>query len=180
MSILSNSRFYKINILQNRHNIYTTQEKLIIREIPLVSSNNSFYVLDFQTVCDAFYNNSCFIHVKSPYREWTDANTDCVSSGGYLTSINSVIENDMLASIVANAPGSGLGSNAWIGLDYNSYTGSTNWVDGTPVTYSKEPDTIATNPLCFVITGSGTWRAFPCNDERQYICKKPGGMFKLY
>ena len=86
----------------------------------------------------------------------------------------------MLASLVLNAPGSSIGNNAWIGLDYASYMWSANWVDGTPVTYSKEPDTSGTYPLCIVIAGTGTWRAFSCNGNREYICKKPGGMFKLY
>ena len=86
----------------------------------------------------------------------------------------------MLASLVANVPGNVAISNAWIGLDYTSYMGSTNWLDGTPITYSKESDTPGTYPLCIVITGTGTWRAFSCNDEREYICKKLGGMFKLY
>ena len=56
----------------------------------------------------------------------------------------------MLVSLVLNSPGNYAGSNAWIGLDYDSYMGSTNWVDGTPITYSKEPDTSGTYPLCIV------------------------------
>ena len=86
----------------------------------------------------------------------------------------------MLASLVLNAHNGDTGSNAWIGLDYTRYMRLTNWVDGTPVTYFKEPDTSGTTTLCIVIAGSGTWRYFSCDDDREYICKKPGGMFKLY
>ena len=78
----------------------------------------------------------------------------------------------MLTSLVLNAPGSDIGSNAWIGLNYTRYMVSTNWVDGTPITYSKEPDFASTYPHCIVIAGTGTWRAFSCNGEREYICKE--------
>ena len=81
----------------------------------------------------------------------------------------------MLADLIVQITGD-TGSNAWIGLDYNRYMSSTNWVDGTAITYSRTADTPGTSPLCIVITGSGAWRAFSCSDEREYICRRPGGI----
>ena len=102
-----------------------------------------------------------------------------MTRGGYLTSINSENENDMLASLLTQTSGD-TGLNAWIGLDYNRYMQSTKWVDGNPITYSSTPDLTGTSSHCIVITGTGTWRAFPCSDIREYICRKPGGMYNLY
>ena len=114
------------------------------------------------------------------YKEWSVANTDCMTRGGYLTSINSENENDMLAYLVRQSHGGDRGGNAWIGLDYNRYMQSTKWVDGNPITYYSTLDSTGTNSYCIVISGTGTWRAFPCSDGREYICRKPRGMFNLY
>ena len=81
----------------------------------------------------------------------------------------------MLADLTVKVTGD-TGYNAWIGLDYNRYMLSTNWVDGTPITYSRTADTVGTSPLCIVITGTGAWRAFSCSDHRSYICRRSGGM----
>ena len=104
-----------------------------------------------------------------------------MTRGGYLTSINSENENDMLASLVTQTTGSGNDTrgNSWIGLDYNRYMQSTKWVDGNPITYSSILDSTGTSSHCIVISGTGTWRAFPCSDRREYICRKPGGMFRF-
>ena len=111
------------------------------------------------------------------FKHWSVANTECMTRGGYLTSINSENENDMLAYLVTQTGAAE--SNSWIGLDYNRYMQSTKWVDGNPITYSSTPDLTGTSSHCIVITGAGTWRAFPCSNKREYICRKPGGMFKF-
>ena len=82
----------------------------------------------------------------------------------------------MLADLELKVGGSTAG-NAWIGLDYNRYMLSTHWVDGSPLTYSRTVDIPGTSPNCIVITGTGTWRGFSCSDERNYICRRPGGIF---
>ena len=99
-----------------------------------------------------------------------------MTRGGYLTSINSENENDMLASLLTQTSGY---TNSWIGLDYNRYMQSTKWVDGNPITYSSTLYLTGTSSHCIVITSAGTWRAFPCSDRREYICRKPGGKFNL-
>ena len=108
-----------------------------------------------------------------------------MTRGGYLTSINSENENDMLASLIRDASSSGIGGgNAWIGLNYDRYTQSKKWVNGNPITYSKTPDSTGSNLCCIVIADRGTWRYFPCsgsdNNNREYFCRRPGGKFNIF
>ena len=126
---------------------------------------------DFADDCDYFYNSSCFTFFKVAARNWDEANSDCMSRGGYLTSIHSEVENSLTAQLVTRFVGAN--SNAWIGLEYTNYVQRSNWVDGTPVTYTS---TLA-NPgvtHCLVIRGSGSWISFDCNDQRYYICRQQG------
>ena len=94
-----------------------------------------------------------------------------MTRGGYLTSIHSTVENDMLARLVSDA-----NSNGWIGLTLTSYAGLTSWIDGTSVDYRAETvqSNTSINKYCITINGGSVWPIFTCDSSRFYICRQRG------
>ena len=78
-------------------------------------------LVDFDSECDEFYNNSCFKLLQSDRKQWTESVTDCNDIGGYLTSIHSQNENEMLANLVKIQNNNDPNAIAWIGLDYDRF-----------------------------------------------------------
>ena len=134
-------------------------------------------VVDFDSECDEFYNNSCFKLLQNPRKQWTASETDCNDIGGYLTSIHSENENEMLANhlkVRTNDPG----AIAWIGFYYDRNNQSTTWLDGSLMTFTNNyMDTRSTG--CMTISANKDWYLDSCDEMRQFICRKTGEYFFL-
>ena len=133
----------------------------------------SLFVVDFDSECEVFYNNSCFKHIKDPRDSWGGAIQACNDIGGYLTSIRSEDENEMLTNLVKIRNIGSSNAFAWIGLDTKRYSNASTWVDGSPVTYRKSIPNIP-DSYCITISIDGSWNFDTCFTSRQYICRKTG------
>ena len=133
----------------------------------------SLFVVDFDSECDEFYNNSCFKHIKNPRHSWEGAIQACNDIGGYLTSIRSEDENEMLTNLVKIRNIGDSNSFTWIGLDTERYSNALTWVDGSPVTYRNSIQGIP-DSYCILISNTGSWNFDSCFSPRQYICRKTG------
>ena len=133
----------------------------------------SLFVVDFDSECDEFYNNSCFKHIQNPRHSWEGAIQACNDIGGYLTSIHSEDENEMLANLVKIRNSGDSNAYAWIGLNTKRYNSASTWVDGSPVTYRKSIPDIQ-GSYCITISNTGIWNFDTCFALRQYICRKTG------
>ena len=130
-------------------------------------------LVDFDSECEVFYNNSCFKLIKSPIKSWEEAIQACNDTGGYLTSIHSEDENEMLTDLVKTRNSGDSNANVWIGLDYKRYSDVSTWVDGSPVTYRYNL-TNSQESYCITISFTGSWTVDTCTQTRQYICRKTG------
>ena len=130
-------------------------------------------LVDFDSECEVFYNNSCFKLTKNPRHSWEGAIQACNDTGGYLTSIHSEDANEMLANLVNTRNKGDTNANAWIGLDYKRYSDVSTWVDGSPVTYINSLPYIEESS-CITISNTGSWTVDTCTQTRQYICRKTG------
>ena len=135
-------------------------------------------VVDFDSECDEFYNNSCFKLLQNPRKQWTASETDCNGIGGYLTSIHSENENEMLANILKIHNNNDPNAIAWIGLDYDRFNNLTTWLDGSQVTFTNNYMTPQITG-CMVIISSKDWSLDRCDAIRQFICRKTGEYFFL-
>ena len=138
-------------------------------------------LVDFDSECDVFYNNSCFKHIKDPTLSWDKSNQACDDIGGYLTSIHSENENEMLANLVKISNNNHLNTYSWIGLDAERYNDASTWVDGSPVTYINTTLNYQKS-TCIIIISSRSWTRDSCSKKRQYICRKTGKLinYTLY
>ena len=127
--------------------------------------------LDLPEYCDEFYNSSCFTYFSLGMK-WNDANLDCESRDGHLTSIHSESENSLIAGLI----NSYMDSNAWIGLNYTEHEQKGNWVDGTQVTYTKLliQQSSSGRSACILIFNQGYWGSYECTSIRFYICRQKG------
>ena len=132
------------------------------------------FVIDFDSRCDVFYNNSCFKHIKYSRLPWEESNQACNDIRGYLTSIHSENENAMLANLVT-MPNSNIINleDTWIGLDAKRYIEVSTWVDDSPITYTNTLQDYR-DSTCIIINANGLWAADTCSTQRQYICRKTG------
>ena len=138
----------------------------------------NYSLVDFDSECDEFYNNSCFKLLKSNSKQWTESERDCEGIGGYLTSIHSQNENEMLANLVKIHNNNDPNAVAWIGLDYDRINQLTTWLDGSQVTFTN--NYMATQSTgCMIIRTNTGWRLDTCSTKRQFICRKTGEYFFL-
>ena len=145
------------------HNILITVNLFII----------NVSLVDFDSECDVFYNNSCFKYIKFPRLSWNESNQVCNDIGGNLTSIHSENENEMLVNLVKIRNNNNLNTYAWIGLDIERYSDASTWVDGSPVTY-RNTTLNYLKSTCIIITPSRSWTRDTCSHARQFICRKTG------
>ena len=131
------------------------------------------FLVEFNSECDEFYNNSCFKLINSPKLSWEESNQACNNTGGYLTSIHSENENEMLANLVKIRNNINLNIYAWIGLDAERYDDVSTWVDGSPITYLNTLQNYRKS-TCITIIASGSWVTDTCSTQRQYICRETG------
>ena len=133
----------------------------------------NYFLVDFDSECEVFYNKSCFKLIQSPIQSWKKAIQACNDIGGYLTSIHSEDENEMLANLVKIRNIGDPNAFTWIGLNTKRYNSASTWVDGSPVTYRKSIPDIP-DSYCVTISNTGSWNFDSCFSSRQYICRKTG------
>jgi len=66
---------------------------------------------------------------------WTAAEAKAVELGGHLVTINDEAENHWVFDTFANY--GGIGRGLWIGLTYRAREGEFEWVDGSPVSFTR-------------------------------------------
>ncbi|NWU02371.1 MRC1 protein, partial [Urocynchramus pylzowi] len=105
---------------------------------------------------------------------WAQSVTQCIQSGGMLTSVEDLYESNFLtehADLYASKT-----SGFWIGIYRNvngqllwqdsSALGFVNWAEGQP-----SGDELA---FCVELSaGTGRWSVLPCSSQKGLICKKP-------
>jgi len=123
------------------------------------------------------WKDHCYYYSpKGVKRTWYEARQECIDMGGDLASINTKGENDFVESVIWQGHREDLEDvDVWIGLNdldkYNYYQ----WVDGSPVSYTKwsfnEPD--GGDPQCVkFIRLEGYWSDKKCTQQLPYMCKK--------
>ena len=130
-------------------------------------------LVDFDSECDEFYNNSCFKLLQNPRKQWTASETDCNGIGGYLTSIHSENENEMLANHLKIHNNNDPNAIAWIGLNHKRFSTLKTWLDGSLVTFTNNY-MASENTDCIAIISNKDWHHDRCSSERQFICRKTG------
>mmetsp|Transcript_6959 Transcript_6959/g.9338 ORF Transcript_6959/g.9338 Transcript_6959/m.9338 type:complete len:1729 (+) Transcript_6959:360-5546(+) len=117
--------------------------------------------------------------VFSKYMNWTEAQSFCISEGGYLAQITTQAENDFVYYTL-------LGSNnteivAWFGISDIEEEGT--WVygiDGSSLTFTlwnsdtNEPNNINSNEDCGGLGyyANGYWNDAPCSLEISVLCER--------
>ena len=104
-------------------------------------------------------------------RSYADARQICLDLGADLASIESVKENDAVASLA--------GVEAWIGLDDREEEGRFVWVDGNTSTFTNwfgaEPNDSGDGEDCAGINfvESGGWNDYRCGTTMPFVCRLP-------
>ncbi|KAJ8307073.1 hypothetical protein KUTeg_015157, partial [Tegillarca granosa] len=121
-----------------------------------------------------FYNGSCYYVSSSSdsTKDIYDATQFCNAKGGYLASIHSLDENNLLLTQMTK---NNIES-YWIGLNELS-TSTFSWFDNTVVDFDfwaqGEPNDGYGAERCVVMTDrGGLWNDDNCNEKYGFICKK--------
>ncbi|XP_031470281.1 macrophage mannose receptor 1-like [Phasianus colchicus] len=107
---------------------------------------------------------------------WVQSVTQCIQSGGMLTSVEDLAESNFLAehADLYTSKTSGF----WIGLyrningqllwQDNSALDFVNWAEAEPLEEQRE------NEYCVQLSASsGSWNSIPCSSRKGFICKTP-------
>ena len=101
---------------------------------------------------------------------WPDAKYICESVGGKLCVMNSLDENQWVASKL-------MGQTAYIGLHDSRVEGLFEWVDGSPLLftnwYAGQPNDANGNQDYVELIPDGTWNDQYNSTTREFICKMP-------
>ncbi|EYC38757.1 hypothetical protein Y032_0698g1622 [Ancylostoma ceylanicum] len=124
--------------------------------------------LDLATSRTSHYNDKEYIFVQDR-KSWYEAEEDCLSWGGHLTSISDEHENLFVRGLLR-------ADSTWIGVNdvqvENIFVNS----DQTPVAYKNfkegEPDNASHNENCVAMEASGEWVDAFCLVTKPYICKR--------
>ncbi|RCN51487.1 lectin C-type domain protein [Ancylostoma caninum] len=114
------------------------------------------------------YTDKEYIFVEDR-KSWYEAEEDCLSWGGHLTSISDEHENSFVRGLLQ-------ADSAWIGVNdvqvENIFVNS----DKTPVAYKNfqegEPDNASHNENCVAMEASGEWMDAFCLVTKPFICKR--------
>ncbi|XP_072020680.1 macrophage mannose receptor 1-like isoform X2 [Amphiura filiformis] len=126
------------------------------------------------------FNNNCYyfsaITTPDSRKSWEEANTYCMSNGGYLVSIHGNDENNFLKTFIGNYNINSF----WCGLREHAASGKYEWSDGSPLDYQQwltgEPNDFNGEEECAQFyVHDGTWNDLNCGDKIPFICKKPQG-----
>ncbi|NXS32044.1 MRC1 protein, partial [Pomatostomus ruficeps] len=105
---------------------------------------------------------------------WAQAVTQCIQSGGILTSVEDLDESNFLiehADLYASKT-----SGFWIGI-YRNVNGQLLWQDNSALDFANwgegQP---SEHELAFcteLSAATGYWSVLPCSSQKGFICKKP-------
>ena len=101
---------------------------------------------------------------------WPNAKAHCESVGGYLCSMNSISENNFVASKL-------MGQTAYIGLHDSRIEGQFEWLDNSPLTFTSwypgQPNNANGDQDYVELLPDGTWNDQYSTCLREYICEVP-------
>ncbi|NXO51013.1 MRC1 protein, partial [Aramus guarauna] len=105
---------------------------------------------------------------------WAQALTQCVQSGGTLTSVEDLAESNFLvehADLYTSKT-----SGFWIGI-YRNVNGQLLWQDNSALDFVNwgegQPSEDQLDYCVELSTFSGYWSILPCSSQKGFICKKP-------
>ncbi len=119
------------------------------------------------------FNDRCYKYVATP-QSWADAELHCVSQGGNLVSIHSLMEQNFTSALIKSFDFSERPT--WIGLSDTHKEGSWMWSDGSPVTFvywiAGEPNNLGGHENCAHINLSThrKWNDGRCSASFPSIC----------
>ncbi|XP_015472732.1 macrophage mannose receptor 1-like [Parus major] len=110
---------------------------------------------------------------------WAQSVTQCIQSGGMLTSVADLDESNFLiehADLYASKT-----SGFWIGI-YRNVNGLLLWQDSSPLDFVNWADGQPSgDELAFCVelsAATGYWNVLPCSSQKGFICKKPKTILK--
>lgn len=104
-----------------------------------------------------------------------DAKRVCAKGGSQLITIKNTSERKFVENLIPKTNSVIFTSRVWLGL-----RSDTQWLDGTPLVYSRWKKNVAADGDCFVMdkgNGSGgrsggKWQRVKCNRKAWFICEK--------
>ncbi|KAM6894301.1 ladderlectin-like [Lycodopsis pacificus] len=118
-------------------------------------------------------NGRCFRYIPTPMT-WASAEKNCVSLGGNLASVHSLLEYRGIQKIIQDK--SHASGSTWIGGSDAEEEKKWFWSDGTLLTYSNwcrgEPNNGGGNQDCIQMNFSGgkCWDDVGCNYKKPSVC----------
>ncbi|NXC59126.1 MRC1 protein, partial [Aleadryas rufinucha] len=105
---------------------------------------------------------------------WAQSVTQCIQSGGMLTSVEDLVESNFLiehADLYTSKT-----SGFWIGI-YRNVNGQLLWQDNSALDFVNwgEGQPLG-DELAFCVelsAATGSWSVLPCSSQKGFICKKP-------
>ncbi|NWW02265.1 MRC1 protein, partial [Oreocharis arfaki] len=105
---------------------------------------------------------------------WAQSVTQCIQSGGMLTSVEDLVESNFLiehADLYTSKT-----SGFWIGI-YRNVNGQLLWQDSSALDFVNWGDGQPSgDELAFCVemsAATGNWSVLPCSSQKGFICKKP-------
>ncbi|KAL6726587.1 hypothetical protein Aduo_008547 [Ancylostoma duodenale] len=124
--------------------------------------------LDLAASRTSHYNDKEYIFVQDR-KSWYEAEEDCLTWGGHLTSISDENENSFVRGLLRT-------DSAWIGVNDVQVENIFVHSDKTPVAYKNfqegEPDNASHNENCVAMEASGEWVDAFCLVTKPFICKR--------
>ncbi|NXS81840.1 MRC1 protein, partial [Erpornis zantholeuca] len=112
---------------------------------------------------------------------WAQSVTQCIQSGGMLTSVEDLVESNFLiehADLYTSKT-----SGFWIGI-YRNVNGQLLWQDNSALDFVNWGEGQPSgDELAFCVelsAATGNWSVLPCSSQKGFICKKPKITFYLF
>lgn len=125
---------------------------------------------EYTSATKAFYNGHTYILYNNSIT-WSQARKYCESLGGYLATITSKNENDIIYNLIQK----GSGEDYLIGATDEVEEGSWNWVTNEPFEYtnwnSGEPNNVNEEDCCSIMKSSGKWNDLGGAKTKGFICE---------
>ncbi|XP_071505817.1 macrophage mannose receptor 1-like [Diadema antillarum] len=119
-------------------------------------------------------SGSCYKYDRE-YRSWQEADLQCRSEGGRLTSLSNYLENEFVQRYAYYFFDKGVNS-FWVGLHASNLEYGFQWSDGAPLAYLNwqdgEPNNAGGEDCVEMYADSGRWNDLACSNARNSICKR--------
>ncbi|XP_022088435.1 uncharacterized protein LOC110978072 [Acanthaster planci] len=160
----ANGKWYHLNCKLNSHYVCEKPKmQVFTTEPPIVFQNCSTGETDWKEM-----DSYCY-YVSKDSRSWHDAEAWCNEKGGYLASIHSDKENQLILALVSLLPSS---------IFIFPANVNSKWTDGSnPLDYTKgwgtgQPDDQMDSQKCANMVWDGTWADSNCGSLERFACKK--------